>query len=163
MNSLIRKCERDFAPCQPLFQSHHAVSRSLRSRITHVPLFAHPNPKSVLIVGAGDGGVLREIVKHSGVEKIVMCEIDEDVVTVSKRFFPTTMATAFDDPRVELLFMDAALYMKAHAGEFDCIIVDSSDPVGPAETLYTSSFYADMKACLRPGGIVCTQVSHRSR
>jgi spermidine synthase len=125
--------------------------------IVHVPIFAHPNPQSVLIVGAGDGGVLREIVKHKGIKKIVQCEIDQRVVEVSKKFFGTSMATAFNDPRVDLRFMDAAEYMKAHSNEFDVIIVDSSDPVGPAETLYTSEFYANMHRALRSHGIVCTQ------
>lgn len=125
--------------------------------IVHIPLFAHPNPKRVMIVGGGDGGALREVCRHAGVEKIVMCDIDRRVVEVSKKFFPTTMATAFDDPRLELLFQDAAIYMKQHQGFFDVIIVDCSDPVGPAETLYSSDFYRDMYYALRPGGIVCTQ------
>lgn len=87
----------------------------------------------------------------------MQCEIDQRVVEVSKQFLGEITATAFNDPRVEVLFMDAAEYMKAHANEFDVIIVDSSDPVGPAETLYTSDFYRNMSVCLRAGGIVCTQ------
>jgi spermidine synthase len=86
-----------------------------------------------------------------------MCEIDRRVVEVSKQFFGSTMATAFSDPRATVHYMDAAVYMKAHAAEFDVIIVDSSDPVGPAATLYTSDFYRDMYNALREGGIVCTQ------
>jgi spermidine synthase len=86
-----------------------------------------------------------------------MCEIDRRVVEVSKEYFGSTMATAFSDPRATVQYMDAALYMKDHANQFDVIIVDSSDPVGPAETLYTSSFYRDMYNALRDGGIVCTQ------
>ena len=89
--------------------------------------------------------------------QIVMCEIDQRVVEVSKQFLGNITATAFNDPRVELLFMDAAEYMRGHSAEFDVIIVDSSDPVGPAETLYTSDFYANMYAALRPDGVVCTQ------
>jgi spermidine synthase len=86
-----------------------------------------------------------------------MCEIDKRVVEVSKQFFGGSTATAFSDPRAEVLYMDAAVYMKGHAAEFDVIIVDSSDPVGPAETLYSSSFYRDMHTALRDGGVVCTQ------
>jgi spermidine synthase len=91
-----------------------------------------------------------------------MCEIDEDVCKVAKKFFPKMASTLIAkdegrEPRFELLFMDAAEYMKGHKNEFDVIIVDSSDPVGPAETLYSSEFYANMHAALRPGGIVCTQ------
>lgn len=89
-----------------------------------------------------------------------MCEIDRRVCDVSKKYFADTMATAFNDPRVELLYMDAAVYMAAHKNEFDVIIVDSSDPVGPAETLYTSSFYHNMHSAMRDGGIVCTQVRY---
>lgn len=119
--------------------------------ITHLPLYAHRNPKSVcffillndyqvLIVGGGDGGVLREVAKHSEVERIVMCEIDKQVVEVSKKYLSNSTAVAFDDPRVELvllmltynsqLFMDAALFVKEQQNSFDVIIVDSSDPVG---------------------------------
>jgi spermidine synthase len=86
-----------------------------------------------------------------------MCEIDRRVVEVSKQFFGSTMATAFSDPRATVHYMDAAVYMKEHLNEFDVIIVDSSDPVGPAETLYTSGFYRDMYNALREGGVVCTQ------
>lgn len=111
----------------------------------------------MLLVGGGDGGALREICRHKDVEKIVMCELDERVVEVCKKFFPTTLATAFNDPRVELLFKDAAVYMKENKGTFDAIIVDCSDPVGPAEALYSSEFYQDMHDALRDGGIVCTQ------
>ena len=125
--------------------------------ITHLPLFAHRNPKNVLIVGGGDGGVLREVAKHPGVERIVMCEIDEGVVDVAKKYFTASTAVAFDDPRLELLFMDAALFVKDQVDQFDVIIVDSSDPVGPAESLYTNSFYNTMKSALRKGGIICTQ------
>jgi len=89
--------------------------------------------------------------------QIVQCEIDERVVAVSKQFLGHVTAKSFNDPRVALHFMDAAEYMKAHAAEFDVIIVDSSDPVGPAETLYTSDFYRNMHQALRPNGIVCTQ------
>ena len=87
----------------------------------------------------------------------MQCEIDKEVVETSKKYFPTTLATSFNDPRFELRIQDAAVYMKDHKGEFDVIIVDSSDPVGPAESLYTSAFYADMKDALKAGGIVCTQ------
>lgn len=124
--------------------------------ITHIPMFAHPNPESVLIVGGGDGGVLREVAKHPGVKRIVMCEIDEMVVKVSKELGLVT-ATAFDDERLELLFQDAAEYVKKQIQQFDVIVVDSSDPVGPAETLFAKTFFKSLRESLRPGGIVCTQ------
>uniref|UniRef100_M4C138 PABS domain-containing protein n=1 Tax=Hyaloperonospora arabidopsidis (strain Emoy2) TaxID=559515 RepID=M4C138_HYAAE len=126
--------------------------------ITHLPLFAHKQPKRVLIVGGGDGGVLREVTKHDCVQKIVMCEIDPMVCHVSKKFFKNTVATAFDDPRVTLLHADAAVYLKEHTSDkFDVVIVDSSDPVGPAEVLYRAEFYESMKKCLSPDGVICTQ------
>ena len=125
--------------------------------ITHLPLFAHANPTSVLIVGGGDGGVLREVVRHAGVRRIVMCEIDRAVIEVSQKFFPETMATAFGDARLELVHDDAAEFVKRHRAAFDVVIVDSSDPVGPAESLFEPAFYASLRDALRPGGVVCTQ------
>jgi len=130
---------------------------SYQEMVVHVPLFAHPNPKSVFIVGGGDGGALREVARHPCIERIVMCDIDGRVIELSKKYFSTSTATAYDDPRLELAVMDAAEFIKAHPGEFDVLIVDSSDPVGPAESLYTSEFYTNMRAGLREGGIICTQ------
>ncbi|CAH0474845.1 unnamed protein product [Peronospora belbahrii] len=126
--------------------------------ITHLPMFAHQQPKRVLIVGGGDGGVLREVTKHDCVQEIVMCEIDSMVCDVSKKFFKDTVATAFHDPRVTLLHADAAVYLLENRTEkFDVVIVDSSDPIGPAEVLYRAEFYENMKNSLSPDGIICTQ------
>jgi len=125
--------------------------------ITHLPLFSHPCPRSVLIVGGGDGGVLREVCRHSCVEQITMCEIDPMVVHVAKQYFKDVTATSFNDRRLQLLHMDAAKFVRGKADAFDVIIVDSSDPVGPAETLFEQSFYEGLKHSLKPGGIVCTQ------
>jgi spermidine synthase len=130
---------------------------SYQEMITHVPMFAHSQPKSVLIVGGGDGGVLREVAKHECVEKIVMCEIDPMVTEVSKKYFSNSMATAFNDPRLTLLFQDAAAFLKEEKNKFDVIIVDSSDPIGPAEVLFRKEFYENMKNALNPNGIICTQ------
>lgn len=148
--------------------------------ITHLPLFAHPEPKRVLIVGGGDGGVLREVARHRCVEKIDMCEIDSQVVDVARKFFANSTASSFDDPRLTLIHDDAAKFLQALvggendlAGEagrvakerlstqewhgYDAIIVDSSDPVGPAESLFKPAFYEAMRAALAPGGVVCAQ------
>lgn len=104
--------------------------------ITHIPMFAHKTPKRVLIIGGGDGGVLREVVKHQSVESIHMCEIDPQVVLVSKKYLANCTSTAYSDPRLTLHFEDASEYLKRiPADTFDCIISDSSDPVGPALTL----------------------------
>ena len=126
--------------------------------IAHIPLHAHPDPQSVLIVGGGDGGVLREVCRHAGVQKVTMCEIDALVVDVAKRFFGESTATAFNDPRVTLVHADAAEYVKDHKEEYDVIIVDSSDPVGPAETLFTAAFYQSLRQSMKPGNsIMCNQ------
>ncbi|TMW65038.1 hypothetical protein Poli38472_009205 [Pythium oligandrum] len=131
---------------------------SYQEMITHLPMFAHAAPKNVLIVGGGDFGVLREVAKHDSVEKIVMCEIDPMVCDVAKKFFTNSLATTFNDPRLTLLHADAAAYLRDNTTEkFDVIIVDSSDPVGPAEVLFRAEFYENMKNSLSPGGIVCTQ------
>jgi tryptophanyl-tRNA synthetase len=124
--------------------------------LAHLPLSAHPKPKKVLVIGGGDGGILREVSKHDSVEEITICEIDKMVIDISKQYLPS-LAVGFSDPRVKVYIGDGAVFMKEHKNEFDVIIVDSSDPVGPAETLYSDSFYSYMRDCLRPGGIVCTQ------
>jgi len=97
--------------------------------LTHVPLCSHPNPKKILVIGGGDGGILREITRHECVEEIVLCEIDNMVIETSKKYLPH-MAIGFNDPRVIVFNGDGAEYVKQRKGEFDIIIVDSSDPVG---------------------------------
>jgi len=124
--------------------------------ITHIPLYAHPNPKKVLVIGGGDGGVLREVAKHPGVEEIVICELDADVIEVSKKYLPS-LAKGYDDPRVKVHIMDGAKFMDANKASFDVIITDSSDPIGPAGVLFETPFYKAMHESLREGGIVCTQ------
>jgi len=125
--------------------------------IVNLPMMSHPQPRNVLIIGGGDGGVLREVCRHESVESVVMCEIDEMVVELSKKYFSTSTATAYSDPRLTLKFEDAAKFIKSFTNTFDVIITDSSDPVGPANTLFTQEFYADLKRSLRPGGVLCCQ------
>ncbi|KAF5449803.1 hypothetical protein F2P56_030215 [Juglans regia] len=125
--------------------------------ITHLPLCSIPNPKKVLVIGGGDGGVLREISRHSSVEQIEMCEIDKMVVNVSKQYFPD-IAVGYEDPRVNLHIGDGVAFLKAApAGTYDVIIVDSSDPIGPAQELFEKPFFELVSKALRPGGVVCTQ------
>ena len=124
--------------------------------LAHVPLFAHPDPKDILLIGGGDGGILREISRHDRVGKIDFCEIDETVIAVSKEFLPG-LACGFNDPRVNVHIGDGNAFVKDKKMAYDVIIVDSSDPIGPAETLFNKSFYARLKNALKPGGIIATQ------
>ncbi|MDD4503966.1 MAG: polyamine aminopropyltransferase [Clostridiaceae bacterium] len=120
--------------------------------ITHIPLFTHKNPKKVLVVGGGDGGTIREILKHESVEKAVLCEIDNRVVELSKEYLPE-ISCGLDDPRVKVFIGDGIKYVMEHKNEFDIIIVDSTDPVGAAEGLYNANFYKSLYNCLTPDGI----------
>lgn len=129
---------------------------SYQEMLAHLPMVSHSNPKNVLIIGGGDGGVAREVLKHSCVESVHMCEIDEMVIDVSKKFLPN-MACSFDNPKLKLHIMDGFEFMGQHKGEFDIIITDSSDPIGPASSLFQKKYYELMKKALRPGGVVCSQ------
>jgi spermidine synthase len=131
---------------------------SYQEMISMLPLCNHPAPKRVLIVGGGDGGVAREVCKHPLVEEVFQVEIDDRVVEVSKKFLPF-MACGFDSPKLKLTIGDGFEFMKNHEMEFDVIITDSSDPIGPATCLFRESYFALMKRALRPGGIVCSQGS----
>ncbi|KAJ1648415.1 putrescine aminopropyltransferase [Dispira simplex] len=124
--------------------------------ITHLPMNSHPNPKRVLVIGGGDGGVLREVVKHECVEEVVLCEIDETVIRVSKKYLPS-MAVGFQHPKVKVHIGDGFPFLKSQLNQFDVIITDSSDPVGPAESLYQANYYELMRNALRPHGIISTQ------
>lgn len=126
--------------------------------IAHLPLYSHSNPENVLIVGGGDGGVIREVVKHASVKAITICEIDKVVIEAGKKYFPT-VASAWDDKRVTLHCGDGNVFLADPANEakYDVIITDSSDPVGPAAALFESPFYQAMNKCLKDGGKICTQ------
>jgi spermidine synthase len=130
---------------------------SYQEMITHLPLCSVPNPKKVLVIGGGDGGVLREVSRHVSVEQVDICEIDKMVVDVSKEFFPN-VAIGFEDPRVNVHIGDGVKFLEeAEEKTYDCIIVDSSDPIGPAEGLFQKPFYQSLARALRPGGVACTQ------
>lgn len=124
--------------------------------ITHVPLNVHPMPERVLIVGGGDGGTVREVLKHKEVRKVTVVEIDRMVVEVCKKFFPEISA-GFDDPKVEVIYNDGARFMAETRELFDVIIVDSSDPVGPAEVLFQKQFYENAYRRLKDDGIMVAQ------
>ncbi|KAI3792976.1 hypothetical protein L1987_35588 [Smallanthus sonchifolius] len=123
--------------------------------IAHLPLCSIASPKNVLVVGGGDGGVLREVSRHSSVDLIDICEIDKMVIDVSKKFFPE-LAVGFEDPRVHLHVGDALEFIRnTPKGKYDAIIVDSSDPVGPAQELVERPFFEMIARALRPGGVLC--------
>lgn len=124
--------------------------------ISHVPLNTHPCPKDVLVVGGGDGGTVREVLKHPTVSRVVLAEIDEGVINAARRYLPT-LASGFSDPRVEINITDAILYVREHPNEFDVVIIDSTDPVGPGEGLFTRGFYQDVAKALKKDGIMVAQ------
>lgn len=124
--------------------------------ISHVPLLVHPNPKRVLVIGGGDGGTVREILKHPEVEEVVLCEIDDMVIDACREFLPT-IAVAFDHPKLTLNIGDGVTYMAEKAENFDLIIIDSTDPVGPGEGLFTKAFYENVTQALNPDGMMVAQ------
>ena len=125
--------------------------------MTHPVLFTHPQPETVWIIGGGDCGSLREVLRHPGVKHATQIEIDERVTRLAEIHFPE-LCTANADPRAELLFIDGIRWVKEAApASVDVIIVDSTDPVGPAEGLFNEAFYRDCLKCLRPGGILAQQ------
>ncbi|CAH4037652.1 unnamed protein product [Pieris brassicae] len=129
---------------------------SYQEMISFLPLCCHKNPEKVLIVGGGDGGVAREVAKHPLVKEIVQVEIDDKVIEVSKKYLPF-MAVGFESKKLKLHVGDGFEFMKNHSQEFDVIITDSSDPVGPAVSLFQENYFALMKSALKPNGIVCSQ------
>ncbi|MGB0670353.1 MAG: polyamine aminopropyltransferase [Rhodospirillales bacterium] len=123
----------------------------------HVPMFAHGNVKKVLVVGGGDGGMLREALRHPSLERAVLVELDRTVVNISSEHLPSLSGGAFEDPKVDIIITDGLHYMAEEGETFDLIVIDSTDPIGPGEVLFTQSFYANCKKHLNPGGILCTQ------
>jgi spermidine synthase len=125
--------------------------------LTHPALFSHPAPKRVLIIGGGDCGTLSEVLRHQGVEHCTQVEIDEEVTRLAEKHFPE-LCQRNSDPRAELLFDDGLAYIKnAAEGSFDLIIVDSTDPIGPAEGLFGPGFVVDCYRALADGGILVQQ------
>jgi len=125
--------------------------------LTHTPILAHGAAKRVLVIGGGDGGILREVLKHPQVEKAVLVEIDAQVVEMCKQYLPNHSQGAFDDPRVEVVISDGKEYVRTTEDSFDVIISDSTDPIGPGESLFESVFYQGCKRILTEGGVLVTQ------
>ncbi|GAJ38448.1 polyamine aminopropyltransferase [Saccharococcus caldoxylosilyticus] len=127
--------------------------------VAHVPLFTHPNPENVLVVGGGDGGVIREVLKHPSVKKATLVEIDGKVIECSKKYLPE-IAGKLDDPRVEVKVDDGFMHIAKSENEYDVIMVDSTEPVGPAVNLFTKGFYAGIAKALKEDGIFVAQTDN---
>jgi len=126
--------------------------------MAHVPILAHGRVRRVLIVGGGDGAMLREVLRHRTVESVTMVEIDASVIEMAKKYLPNHSQGAFDDPRLNLVIDDGMHFVRSWEGEgFDVIISDSTDPIGPGEVLFSEDFYAQCKRILTPGGVMATQ------
>ncbi|KAH0835435.1 Saccharopine dehydrogenase-domain-containing protein [Lanmaoa asiatica] len=129
---------------------------SYQEMIAHLPLASHPNPKKVLVIGGGDGGVIREVLKHDTVEEVVLCDIDEAVIRVSKIYLPH-MSSLLESPRVRVVIGDGSKFLAENESMYDVIITDSSDPVGPAECLFQKPYFKLLHDALAPGGQISTQ------
>lgn len=125
--------------------------------MVHVPLFAHGNVKKVLVIGGGDGGVVRELVKHSTIDKIVLVEIDRSVIELSEKYLPSLSSGAFRDERLQIVIQDGAEFVKTTDQSFDVVICDSPDPIGPGAALFTEDFFRNCKRVLNPKGIFINQ------
>lgn len=125
--------------------------------MAHVPLFAHGRVRKALIVGGGDGGVLREALRHPELESVTLCEIDQSVIDLCREHFPQVSAGAFDNPRTTVVIADGTKFVAETGERFDLIMVDLTDPIGPGAVLFTREFYADCYKALAPGGVLVTQ------
>ncbi|MBF0130589.1 MAG: polyamine aminopropyltransferase [Alphaproteobacteria bacterium] len=139
-----------------VIQTTEADEAHYHEMLAHVPILAHGNARDVLIVGGGDGGILREVVKHPGVNATLV-EIDPGVIEMSRKHLPSLSDGAFDHPRARVVIGDGAKFVAGAAETFDVIIVDSTDPHGPGAVLFSEAFYADCRRRLAPGGIMVTQ------
>jgi spermidine synthase len=124
--------------------------------LAHVALHAHMKPESVLIIGGGDGGTLREVLKHKSVKNVQVVELDEEVIEISKRYFPA-LACGYSDIRVRVMEMDGSQFVRHTEEKFDVVLVDSTDPVGGAECLFTTQFFSDVRSVLNEDGMIVIQ------
>jgi spermidine synthase len=125
--------------------------------MAHVPVLAHGGARRVLIIGGGDGGMLREVLQHKTIEHVTMVEIDQAVIEMAKQYLPNHSKGAFDDPRANIVIADGMDFVRETGERFDIIISDSTDPIGPGEVLFTDDFYGQCKRILNAGGIMATQ------
>ncbi|HSX26075.1 MAG TPA: polyamine aminopropyltransferase [Chlamydiales bacterium] len=140
-----------------IIQTTEADEAIYHEMMAHVPLLAHGHAKSILIIGGGDGGLLREVLRHTTVQKAIVVEIDPSVIELSKKYLPSLSQGAFSDPRAQIVIQDAAKYIKETKDTFDVILCDSTDPTGPGKVLFTTEFYGDCKKKLKSKGIFVNQ------
>ena len=131
--------------------------RFYHEMLAHPALLTHPRPRRALIIGGGDGGTVREALRHPSIEEVIWGEIDEAVIEAARRYMPSVCAGVFEDGRVRLRVMPGEELVASLADEMDVIIVDSTDPFGPAVPLFESPFFAACRRALRKGGIYATQ------
>lgn len=139
-----------------IIQTSEADEFVYHEMIVHVAMCTHPSPRRVMVVGGGDGGTVREVLKHPQVERVELVEIDERVVEVCRELLPG-LSSSLNDPRVRVVIADGIRYMKEAGGEFEVVIVDSTDPIGPAVGLFSPEFYASVYHRLSPEGIMVAQ------
>ncbi len=125
--------------------------------MAHIPLFTHKKPRRVLVIGGGDGGVIREVCRHPYVEHIDQAEIDEGVIEISRRFFPA-VASQYDNPRVHVHIADGNKFAKEHPDSYDVVIIDSTDPFGPGKVLFNIPFYRHVFSALKSRGVMTAQI-----
>lgn len=125
--------------------------------LSHVPILAHGTAQRILIIGGGDGGMAREVLRHQSVDHVTMVEIDAGVVDFSKEHLPSIAGGAFDDPRLDLVIADGAAFVRETDRRYDVVIVDSTDPIGPGEVLFSDTFYDHTRELLNDDGIIVTQ------
>ena len=125
--------------------------------LTHVPLLAHGQAREVMVIGGGDGGMIEEVLKHRAVNRVTLVEIDAGVIEFSKKYLGMICGDAFDDPRTNIVIADGLVHAETTGDRYDVIIVDSTDPIGPGEALFSNRFYQACQRCLAPGGVLVTQ------